>query len=39
MTAIGAGLYSTFTVDTGSAAWIGYQVISGAGIGCILQMV
>ncbi|KAL3460667.1 MFS general substrate transporter [Aspergillus heterothallicus] len=31
--AIGAGLLSTFEVDTGHAAWIGYQVILGMGIG------
>ena len=39
MTSIGAGLYTTFKTDSGAAAWIGYQAISGAGIGSILQMV
>ncbi|OHF03888.1 hypothetical protein CORC01_00750 [Colletotrichum orchidophilum] len=30
---IGAGLLYTFEVDTGSAKWIGYQVIYGFGLG------
>jgi MFS family permease len=30
---IGAGLMTTFKVDTGHAIWIGYQVIFGFGIG------
>jgi hypothetical protein len=31
--AIGAGLMTTFTVDTEKSIWIGYQVIFGFGIG------
>ena len=31
--AVGAGLMSTFKVNTGHALWIGYQVIFGFGIG------
>ncbi|GAB7358254.1 hypothetical protein MBLNU230_g0405t1 [Neophaeotheca triangularis] len=34
---IGAGLLSTFTISTGSAAWIGYQIIFGVGIGFGMQ--
>lgn len=34
---IGAGLLSTFTTETGSPKWIGYQVIYGAGVGLGLQ--
>lgn len=34
---IGAGLMTTFTVDTGSPAWIGYQVLFGLGIGAGMQ--
>ncbi|KAJ7495595.1 putative efflux pump antibiotic resistance protein [Mycena latifolia] len=35
--AVGAGLLSTFTVDTGHAQWIGYQVIYGIGVGAGIQ--
>jgi hypothetical protein len=35
--AIGAGLISTFEVDTGSAKWIGYQIIYGFGVGFGMQ--
>lgn len=35
--AIGAGLVTTFEVDTGSGMWIGYQVICGAGLGLVMQ--
>ncbi|KAJ4350384.1 uncharacterized protein N0V89_009005 [Didymosphaeria variabile] len=31
--AIGSGLFTTFEIDTGSAKWIGYQVIFGLGSG------
>ncbi|KAH6847202.1 major facilitator superfamily domain-containing protein [Chaetomium sp. MPI-CAGE-AT-0009] len=31
--AIGYGLTTTFTPDTGSGMWIGYQILIGAGIG------
>ncbi|KAK7550655.1 MFS transporter [Phyllosticta citricarpa] len=34
---IGAGLLSTFDVDTSSAKWIGYQVLFGAGVGLGMQ--
>ncbi|KAJ6579591.1 major facilitator superfamily domain-containing protein [Mycena vulgaris] len=35
--AVGSGLLSTFTVGTGHAHWIGYQVISGFGVGFGMQ--
>jgi hypothetical protein len=35
--AIGAGLLSTWTVDTGHDKWIGYQFIYGLGIGLGMQ--
>ena len=35
--AIGVGLISTWKPDTGSAHWIGYQIIYGAGVGCGMQ--
>jgi hypothetical protein len=35
--AIGAGLLSTFEVNTGHAQWIGYQFIFGAGVGFGMQ--
>lgn len=34
---VGYGLTTTFRPDTGSAAWIGYQVILGVGIGVGFQ--
>jgi hypothetical protein len=34
---IGAGLCTTFEVDSGAAAWIGYQFLFGAGIGFGMQ--
>ncbi|MDI1493351.1 MAG: MFS sugar transporter [Ramalina farinacea] len=34
---IGAGLISTWKVNTGSGMWIGYQIIFGLGIGCGMQ--
>ncbi|KHN94876.1 MFS transporter [Metarhizium album ARSEF 1941] len=34
---VGAGLLSTFDVDTGPARWIGYQVIFGIGVGLGMQ--
>lgn len=37
--AIGCGLISTFTIETSTGVWIGYQIIAGAGRGCGLQMV
>jgi hypothetical protein len=38
MTTVGAGLLSTFTVDTGSPTWIGYQVLFGIGVGNGIQI-
>lgn len=38
LTSVGAGLFTTFEVDTGSPQWIGYQVICGFGIGLGLQL-
>ncbi|CAD6593959.1 MAG: hypothetical protein ASARMPRED_008245 [Alectoria sarmentosa] len=38
LTSIAAGLYTTLTIYSGRAEWIGYQIISGLGIGFILQM-
>lgn len=35
--AVGAGLLSTFSTNTGHPKWIGYQVIFGLGIGLGLQ--
>ncbi|GAB0134730.1 hypothetical protein EsDP_00003088 [Epichloe bromicola] len=34
---VGAGLLSTFTVDTGPAHWIGYQIVFGIGVGLGMQ--
>jgi len=34
---IGAGLLSTLHVDSGAAAWVGYQIIFGIGIGSGFQ--
>lgn len=34
---IGAGLISTFNLDTGSGKWIGYQILFGLGIGMGMQ--
>ena len=34
---IGAGLFTTFTTETGHAKWIGYQVIFGLGLGMGMQ--
>lgn len=38
LSAIGAGLLTTFTTTTGHSKWIGYQFIYGAGIGAGMQM-
>ncbi|MCJ1433903.1 hypothetical protein MMC27_003268 [Xylographa pallens] len=37
ITPIGAGLITTFTPQTGSPAWIGYQALFGMGIGLGMQ--
>lgn len=34
---VGAGLLTTFKVDTAHPAWIGYQVLFGAGVGLGMQ--
>ncbi|ERF75088.1 hypothetical protein EPUS_04870 [Endocarpon pusillum Z07020] len=34
---IGAGLLTTFTVNTSSSKWIGYQIIYGFGVGLAMQ--
>ncbi|KAL8717164.1 MAG: hypothetical protein Q9225_005574 [Loekoesia sp. 1 TL-2023] len=38
LTSIGAGLLTTWQVDTGHAKWIGYQAVIGFGIGLGLQL-
>ncbi|KAJ6257470.1 MFS-type efflux pump [Drechslerella dactyloides] len=35
---IGAGLITTFEVDSNSAHWIGYQVLAGSGVGVGFQV-
>lgn len=37
LSSVGIGLISTWTVDTGMAYWIGYQVVFGFGVGLGLQ--
>jgi hypothetical protein len=34
---LGAGLFTTFTIDTGTGKWIGYQIIYGFGMGLAAQ--
>lgn len=38
LTSVGAGLLTTFDLDTSSGKWIGYQAICGFGIGLGLQL-
>lgn len=38
LSTIGLGLMSTFRVNTGTAAWIGYQILSGGGRGMLMQI-
>ena len=38
LTSVGAGLLTTFEVDTSASKWIGYQVLCGLGIGLGLQL-
>ena len=38
LTSVGAGLLTTFDLETASSKWIGYQVICGFGIGLGLQL-
>jgi MFS family permease len=37
MASVGFGLFLTFKPDTGSGAWIGYQILVGAGLGMGFQ--
>lgn len=37
LTSVGAGLMTTFTVDTPQSQWVGYQFIYGAGTGFGMQ--
>lgn len=39
ITAIGEGLLTTFTPSTGSSHWIGYQFLTGFGVGSGMQSV
>ncbi|KAL8951919.1 MAG: hypothetical protein Q9222_002138 [Ikaeria aurantiellina] len=34
---VGSALISTWRVDSGAGMWIGYQVVTGAGLGLVLQ--
>ncbi|KAF5660541.1 major facilitator superfamily transporter [Fusarium heterosporum] len=34
---VGAALITTWTADVGMGKWIGYQIVTGAGIGFVLQ--
>ncbi|KAI1375291.1 major facilitator superfamily domain-containing protein [Hypoxylon crocopeplum] len=38
LASVGAGLISTWKVDSSNAAWIGYQVINGIGLGLVYQV-
>ncbi|KAH8585724.1 major facilitator superfamily domain-containing protein [Bisporella sp. PMI_857] len=38
LTSIGAGLLTTWDLDTSSKKWIGYQILAGIGIGLGLQI-
>lgn len=38
LTTIGAGLLSTFEVDSGHPMWIGYQALLGIGVGMGIQL-
>ncbi|OAX82766.1 hypothetical protein ACJ72_02885 [Emergomyces africanus] len=38
LSTVGAGLISTWQVDSPKAIWIGYQVINGIGIGLVYQV-
>lgn len=35
--AVGAGMLSTFKVDSGAGMWIGYQILFGVGVGSGMQ--
>jgi len=38
LTCVGSGLVTTLEVHTGTAKWIGYQLLYGFGAGCALQI-
>ena len=38
LTSIGTGLITTFTPDTGTGKWIGYQIVFGFGCGLAFQL-
>lgn len=38
LTAVGAGLVTTWSPATGAGRWIGFQVVLGAGRGAVMQM-
>jgi MFS family permease len=38
LTALGAGLMTTFNVSTGKGMWVGYQILYGFGIGLAGQV-
>lgn len=38
LSAISAGLFTTFTVNTNRGMWIGYQILAGLGHGLVIQM-
>jgi MFS family permease len=38
LTCIGCGLITTLDVHSGTAKWIGYQLLYGFGVGCALQI-
>lgn len=39
LAAVGTGMLSTFTPESGHAMWIGYQCLAGIGIGLGMQQV
>lgn len=38
VTALGAGMITTFAVNTGKGMWVGYQILYGAGVGLAGQV-
>ena len=38
LVSIGSGLFTTFTTSTSTGKWVGYQILTGAGRGCVVQM-
>ena len=39
LVAIASGLVTTFTPNTGTGRWIGFQIIGGVGRGFVMQLV